>query len=238
MLAAMTSEVVALPRAQARAGAPRSESAWGRRGALGLLAAGLAVALPPAAEAQLRPTFPGSHGDSALERSHPGWPCFQTLQCALGEHDHDERGTAVGAGKVAGWRGWEGHREATPNCCTERDAAVPGERAHVSRGVVAGVALGAAGATVGYLIGRYGLDSGEAGMAIAAAGESLLLPLGVQWGLGTRSDGYPQAAALSVGIAAIASLVVLSTQTDRALWLGAVAVPLIQLPLTVGILSR
>jgi len=103
---------------------------------------------------------------------------------------------------------------------------------------VAGVALGAAGATAGYLVGRYGLDSGEAGVAIAAAGESLLLPLGVKWGLGTQSDGYPQAAVLSVGIAAIASLVVFSTQTDRALGVGAVVVPLTQLPLSVGILSR
>ncbi|CAN5647207.1 hypothetical protein BH23GEM11_BH23GEM11_21180 [soil metagenome] len=103
---------------------------------------------------------------------------------------------------------------------------------------MAGVALGAVGATAGYLVGRYGLDSGEAGVAIAAAGESLLLPLGVKWGLGSQSDGYPQAAALSLGIAAIASLVVFSAQTDRALRFGAVAVPLVQLPLSVGILSR
>jgi len=203
-----------------------------------LLAAGLAVALPPSAEAQLRPTAMGSSSDSVREHSQPGQPCFRTLNCALGEHDHDERGVVAGAARLAHSGVPEFHREATQPCCKERDAASPGERPHIARGAVAGVALGAAGATAGYLVGRYGLDSGEAGVALAAAGESLLLPLGVKWGLGTQSDGYPQAAVLSVGIAAIASLIVFSTQTDRALGVGAVVVPLIQLPLSVGILSR
>lgn len=96
---------------------------------------------------------------------------------------------------------------------------------------ITGALLGAAG---GWFLGRYGFDSIEMGLAAAAAGESLALPLAVHLRNGSRGS-YARSSVISAGIAAAAFLFVLYDRSDRSVITAAVLTPLIQLPIVIAI---
>lgn len=99
---------------------------------------------------------------------------------------------------------------------------------------MAGLGLAAVGAGTGWVIGRYTLDSIEAGLAGAALGESLGMATGVHFASNGEGPLGPSSFA-NIAIASVAYVLVLTTRTDRSVIAAAVITPLIQLPITIGI---
>lgn len=103
--------------------------------------------------------------------------------------------------------------------------------------ITAGLALGALGAAGGWFLGSRVTGSSEGGIAAAALAEGILLPIGVQLATPSAND-VGQSIGVSIGIAAIGFAFVLAKRTDAALITTSIVVPLVQLPLVLGIQSR
>lgn len=135
---------------------------------------------------------------------------------------------------------WRTDRQAAGAAFAEQVTAAPLRAAmtakaqatsSLSAGGLAGAFLGAGG---GFALGAILTNSAAGGIVGAALGESLGLVAGVHLANGRR-DPFGEGALHSLAIGALAAILIVQSGSDAALIGGAIAVPLVQLPIVIAL---
>jgi hypothetical protein len=135
---------------------------------------------------------------------------------------------------------WRTDRRAAGTAFAERATVAPlgaglTAQAQATSSLAAGGLVGAVlGAGGGFALGAILTNSAAGGIVGAALGESLGLVTGVHLANGRR-DPFGEGALHALGIGALAAVLIVQSGSDTALIGGAIAVPLVQLPIVIAL---